>query len=165
MKTTAENELHKSAVLSDCGLYRFRLDRWYDRAGISVAFCLCNPSKANGLIDDPTSRRGIGFMNTWGFGHMIFVNANPFMATDPNSQEIPPMSILRQNDMHLEAVCAEADLIVAAWGDKVISPLAYRAHQVMARCGRRVSALRTTKKGNPSHLLYLPGNLRPFRWG
>src|SRR5882724_1884503 len=51
-----------SAVISNCGLYRYRLDRMLrDDHGPTVAFVMVNPSTADATQDDATIRKCIGF--------------------------------------------------------------------------------------------------------
>ena len=78
------NDLFKtsSAVLSECGLYRYRLDRrWAD--GPTCGFIMLNPSTADAEVDDPTIRRCIGFAKREACGALIVVNIYPLRATKP----------------------------------------------------------------------------------
>lgn len=151
-------EIHRSAVFSADRVYRYRLHRQWGENGIHVAFCLCNPSTADENSEDATSRRGVGFAQLYGAKEMTFVNANPFRATDPKSQEFAPESVMAENDRHLELVAIEADLIIGAWGDGVLPGLGQRALGVFNRMNRQVWCLSRTRKGNPGHPLYLPAS-------
>ena len=128
-----------------------------------VAFVLNNPSIADDEIDDPTVKRGWQFTESWGYGHMIFVNTNPYRATIPRDALRPPEHIMQTNDQWLRYVMAHCELVVCAWGDKANPILAQRAIKVMHSLGP-LHALKVTKLGNPHHPLYLPGDLQPQIW-
>ena len=51
----------RTAVISDDGLYRYRLERVWDDARPALPFVMLNPSTADALVDDPTIRRCVGF--------------------------------------------------------------------------------------------------------
>lgn len=50
-----------SAIISECGLYRVRLERDLGRAGPAVAILGVNPSTADATANDATIRKDIGF--------------------------------------------------------------------------------------------------------
>lgn len=160
----------RSATISPCGLYRFDLVRSVEvenanarRLAGEVVFVLNNPSKADGLTEDPTSRRGIGYMLAWGFARMTFVNTNPYRSTDPRSARMPPEEALECNDAYLRESALRARLVVVAWGDKVNAALASRAVAVL-RGIVPLYALDLSKRGIPRHPLMLKKSLRPFLW-
>jgi hypothetical protein len=74
--------MHRTALLSPCGTFRYRLGRrWSD--GPTVAFVLLNPSTADEVVDDPTVRRCIRFSERDGYGGLEVVNLYAYVATDP----------------------------------------------------------------------------------
>src|SRR5689334_20041621 len=78
----AQSEIVKSAVLSPCGLYRYRLTRrWGD--GPALLFVMLNPSTADATEDDPTIRRCTGFAKREGMPAIEVVNLFAWRATDP----------------------------------------------------------------------------------
>jgi len=64
----------RSAVISDDGKYRYRLDRDLGRDGKTAAFIMVNPSTADAEVDDATIRKLIGFSQRLGFGRFIVGN-------------------------------------------------------------------------------------------
>lgn len=70
-------ETKSSAIISECGAYRYRLERQWDGEKPNVAFLVLNPSTADASQDDPTIRRCIGFARYWGFGGLIVGNPLP----------------------------------------------------------------------------------------
>lgn len=155
---------YRGAMISGDGLYRLWLWRAIStQVQRSCAWVLNNPSTADGIEDDPTVRRAWVFSRTWGYDGMIFVNVNPFRATDPKSAKTPPDVIQQANDEWLCEAMRVTQLVVCGWGDKANPGLAERAVHLMHSRGP-LHALRVTKQGNPQHPLYLPGNLTPQPW-
>ena len=72
----------KSAQISPCGLYRYRLERfWSDKP--ALPFVMLNPSTADADLDDPTIRRCMGFARREGAGGIIVATLHAFRATTP----------------------------------------------------------------------------------
>jgi hypothetical protein len=63
-----------SAIISDCGLYRYRLERHALSGAGSVAWIMVNPSTADATTDDATIRKVIGFSERMGAGWAIVGN-------------------------------------------------------------------------------------------
>jgi hypothetical protein len=156
----------RSAVFSDCGRYRYRLDRVIGE-GPPVAFVLHNPSTAGVEIDDRTSRRGIGYAKTLGFGRLIFVNPWAYIATKPADLWAAQDPIGPLNDAHIQGVLAEVlsdgGRIVAAWG-RINPPARWRPAatariadvvRMVRRGGSELFALGVNQDGSPGHPLYL----------
>lgn len=146
----------RSAVMSDCGLYRYSLMRrlspelWHDHL-------------LPGTVDDATARKGWRYTTGWGYGCMEFINTNPWRSTDPKLARHPPEQALTINDEWLRMSVTESVITICAWGDKANMELARRAHGVMRTLGP-LYAMRVTKLGNPQHPLYLPGDTKPLEW-
>lgn len=164
--------MKRTAVLSECGTFRFQLTRGLERkewsttlAGGFVAWVLNNPSTADADIDDPTSRRCWAFTQAWGYGNMMIVNTNPFRATDPvrARNSMPHERILVANDSWLRYAQGQSPLVVCGWGDKANPELALRAVKVLHAVGP-LHVLGVTQAGNPRHPLYQPGDLKPTLW-
>lgn len=150
-----------SAVISPCGLYRYRLSRLtrvsYDK---TVAFIGVNPSTADATVDDATVRKWIGFASRWGFGRIEVVNLFAFRATDVRklAGEADPIGPL--NDTYIEEALCEADLVVPCWGscDKLPKSLRYRALDIdhaVRHSLAKAKCLGRTKGGDPLHPLML----------
>ncbi len=107
-----------SAEFSPCGRYRYLLRRTWDPSRAGVLFVMLNPSTADGVSDDPTIRRCIGFANTWDYGSLTVANLFALRATDPKAlrrvssdERIGP-----ENDAMLRVARNDASTIVVAWG-------------------------------------------------
>jgi hypothetical protein len=73
-----------SAILSDCGTFRYRLEREVGMIGPVYAYFGVNCSTADHQVDDNTVARWIGFTKLYGGGK--FVVGNPFVALCFSSQ-------------------------------------------------------------------------------
>ena len=74
----------RKAYLSDCGRYRFSLQREWGE-GPSVAWLMLNPSTADAEQDDPTLRRIQDWAARWGYHGVVVVNVFPFRASKPSA--------------------------------------------------------------------------------
>lgn len=153
----------QGATFSPDRRYRYTLWRIWDAALPPVAFILLNPSAADETVLDPTLRRCLGFAQAWGAGGFWIGNVFAFRATDPSvmRQEADPVG--PENDAALLEIAARCPTIVCGWGVHAVHRGRERdVLELLARA--RLTALRLTKSGAPSHPLYLPGDLRPQVW-
>lgn len=154
----------RGAQLSPCGRYRYSLERRWG-SGPAVLFVMLNPSTADGLEDDPTIRRCVGFAQRWGAGSLHVTNLFAHRATKPEAVlRIPDVRELEGPDYWtgMREVLATEGLdrrVVCAWG-------AHGSHlgkgpQMLAHLraqGFTPVALSRTKDGSPGHPLYLPAS-------
>ncbi len=156
----------RSADLSPCGRYRYRLTRAFGRGKGTVAFVLLNPSTADGAKDDPTLRRCMGFAERWGYSRLVVVNLFPFRATYPAEmlRAIDPLG--GDADMWILDAAVDADLVICAWG--ALGKHRSRGDQVRALLSGIRSCvphhLGLCENGQPRHPLYLAGNVEPQPW-
>ena len=116
-------KLHKTAVMSRCERYRYKLTRTWDDDKGKVLFIMLNPSTANHIENDLTTIRCINFAGKWGYGGIMIGNIYPFRAKRPkdlrkwlNDPTIPLDRGYRTNRVHVEEMAEQADIIVCAWG-------------------------------------------------
>lgn len=161
-RVSISNKIHNIAVFSKDEQYRYKLIREWDVSLPSVAFIGLNPSTADESVDDPTIRRCVGFAKAWGYGRLVMLNLFAYRATDPTELrrlDIEPVGAL--NDVFLRALPLHSELIVAAWGAQGT----YLGRDVVVRQRLpNLHYLRLTQGGQPSHPLYLPGDLTPVLW-
>lgn len=98
-----------SAILSPCGLFRFRLEREVGAVGKSFAYFGINPGTADASIDDQTVKKWIGFTEVFGGSRFIIGNAFPFRATDVRALRQARDHRLAENGRHLLSIAADAD--------------------------------------------------------
>lgn len=150
-----------TAVFSPCRTWRYELWRRWNEGLSTCVFVGLNPSTADETVDDPTIRRCVNYAREWGFGSFCMLNLFAFRATDPGWMKEQADPIGPDNDVTLESVCANAGLVVAAWG--VHGTHRGRDRDVVERgLLGDYAVLDVTKDGHPSHPLYLPKTLVPL---
>jgi len=179
------------ARISADGKYRYRLWRewrggelwnWWENGGRPVLdgsgqpigepkvclFVMLNPSTADGVKDDSTIRKCVGFARRWGYDRLDVVNLFAYRVTNPHrllalNHDDDPVGWENQRSIHESS--ADADIVVAAWG-------AHGGHLGQDEtalgwlaCDKPVMCLGETADGHPRHPLYVPYDteLRPFR--
>ena len=111
--------MKKSAIISDCGKYRYELHREWDKKKGKVLFIMLNPSTADADNNDLTTIRCINFAKKWGYGGIMIGNIYPFRAKRPNDlrkwlKDGGTYQFFNRDAVHQMA--EQADLIVCAWG-------------------------------------------------
>ena len=117
-------QLHKTAVISRCEKYRYKLTRTWDEDKKKVLFIMLNPSTANHVENDLTTIRCINFAEKWGYGGIMIGNIYPFRAKRPkdlkkwksDDRYWSLKSEVRDNKNHVGDMAQQADMIVCAWG-------------------------------------------------
>lgn len=161
--------LRKTATISDCGQYRWRLGRhWTEDDTPYLCFVMLNPSTADAQQNDPTIRRCMGFARDHGFGGIEVVNLFAFRATKPADLKRAGFLVGDYCDYYIEQVAAGAGGVCVAWGAHAAHPaVEARVQQVMPMLDRqhhKPQCLHITASGYPSHPLMLPRvcELKPF---
>lgn len=149
-----------SAILSDCGAYRYQLERRWAN-GLTVLWVMLNPSTADGRQDDRTIGRCVDFSKRWGFGGLLVGNLFALRATDPDEllRHADPVGPL--NAWNLSLMCIRASRVVVAWGSHPAATKATFQDVYRGVYGKRVICLGRTKGGAPRHPLYVPASFEP----
>lgn len=158
------------AVISDCGTYRYRLDRFASPHAMVTAVIMVNPSTADATHDDATIRklRGFGERNKW--GHIIVGNLFAYRATDVRELAKAHDPVGPENDDHLIKIMAQADQVVFAWGPITKQPRAIRSRWIDVAAivhGTGLDPLcigPVAKCGHPKHPLMLPYSSAIMNW-
>lgn len=156
-------EVAKAAAISEDGVYRYWLSRWWDLSLPTVSFIMLNPSTADHEKDDPTVRRCMGYAMRWGFGRLNVLNLYALRTPYPQELWMADDPIGPMNDFYIEEHAV--GMVVAAWGASAGvrgSVRAVHVRKLLADRGRSLSALRLTAGGHPGHPLYLPRDLKPI---
>ena len=150
----------KTAEISPCGQYRYRLGRQWDKRLPVCLWVMLNPSTADASIDDRTIKRCVDYSVRWGHGGILVGNLFGWRATNRHELRQVEDPVGPENDRHLRAMLAEAGLVVCAWG----TDGSYRGRdtEVMEMLNGRGHALVVLRGGNPGHPLYLPPTARPI---
>jgi hypothetical protein len=162
--------MKSTALISDCGTYRYRLTRCWDESLPSCMFIMLNPSTADDAIDDPTIKKCIRYAKAWGYGKLYVGNLFAYRHTDRSVMKKAFEPAGSDNRGHVEKmarkVIRSGGVCVAAWGedgkhrdqDKLM--IAW-----FAELGIPLHYLRLTKnKRFPCHPLYLPTDHKPTIW-
>jgi hypothetical protein len=149
-----------SAIISQCGTYRYRLDRQIQFYGPVFAYFGINGSTATADTDDHTVRKWSGFTKLNGGSRFIVGNAFAYRSKNVAALAHATDPVGPDNDLHLAKIIAEADILVPCWGqrDKVPSHLHYRFAQLsemLFDSGKPVKVWGLTKSGDPLHPLTL----------
>lgn len=169
--------MNRSAVISACGTYRYRLDRsWhfplaFQQPRSAVLFVMLNPSTADAEVDDPTIRRCVDFAKRWGHDRLIVCNVFAFRATDPRELAKHAEAGGARgplNHRYLHDAAAEASRVVVAWGASGTRLMYWRYAQRATQEALEPAALHSigapTKDGHPRHPLYLKAAERLQAW-
>lgn len=139
--------------------FRWSLSRAWG-SGAPALVCMCNPSDADGEINDPTIGRCNELFKALGYGGYNAVNWSPHIATDPkelarwcwnNPDEWA--AIHDENLALIRSLSDAAAVRVVAWGNMITVGL--KASEVLAALsldGRHpLYCFGTTKNGRPKH--------------
>lgn len=153
-----------SAVISDDGLYRYRLERRLaEPTGDRTAcFVMLNPSTADANEDDPTIRRCVGFARDWDCRRLIVVNLYGLRSTDPRRLMAVTDPEGPENLTHVQWAVTEADFTVCAWGGSL--PLRMPPAALEWLAGAEAWCLGKTRNGQPRHPLYLRADTSLEMW-
>lgn len=158
-----------SAVISDCGLFRYRLERDLSRSGPTVAILGVNPSKADATINDPTIKKDMGFGARLGWGRIIKGNKFAFRSTDVKALRTARDAIGPDNDVHLEQIMRDAERVIVAWGPLAKVPAVHRGRwkevvKIADRVGRKLFCFGAADDGQPRHTLMLAYDTPLIEW-
>ncbi|NKI32902.1 DUF1643 domain-containing protein [Muricauda sp. DJ-13] len=143
--------LEKGAVFSNCLNYRFLLWRCWDKKLPKVLFIGLNPSVADDVKDDATTKKLISFAKLNGYGGLVLGNCFPFIATNPKN--LNDYSFLRQNDNWLKSIRPNLSEVVFAWGN--FSTVYENKRDVdMQKLFPSARIISKNKNGSPKHPLY-----------
>lgn len=160
-----------SAVISPCGLYRYRLEREWSPDRGTVAFIMVNPSTADSEQDDATIRKVRGFAQRHGYSRLIVGNLFAYRATDIRNLKGISFgdAVGPDNNFHLHQIIGDADRIVVAWGPvaKVPKPFRNRWQQIVKLAngwGKPLYCIGTANDGHPRHPLMTPYSMPLANW-
>lgn len=106
--------MHKSAIIIDS--YRYELRRYWDGSLPVACFIMLNPSTADGMQDDATIRKCIGFAKRWGYGGIIVVNLFAHRSTDWRGIKRALDPIGPSNQLYVADAIRDAMTVICAWG-------------------------------------------------
>ncbi|OXR47888.1 hypothetical protein PuT2_15460 [Pusillimonas sp. T2] len=157
----------KSAIISDCEQYRYRLTR-QEQSLIGnkppIAFLMLNPSTADATEDDPTIRRLIGFARTWGHSGVVVANLYALRSPNPTALWSHTDPVGPDNDRHLLKLAKSHSDIVCAWGNNARADRVGHVVQLLKNQGATLWCLGQTNSGAPRHPLYVKSDQELLEW-
>lgn len=151
--------MQKSAMISQCGKYRYELRRIWNEAKCSVLFICLNPSTADHEQEDNTSRVCINYAKRWDYGGLVIANLFAYRATDPARLRDVDDPVGSENDRLLRILINEASLTVCAWSNH--GGYLNRDKTVLSLI-KSPFCLTVLKSGRPGHPLYKRRTLTPI---
>lgn len=172
MRSDRPQYVLKAADLSECGQYRYTLHRqWVQTESPKrLLFVMLNPSSANGLLDDPTVGKCVGFAQRLGYDALSIGNLYAWRSPYPKALMKAADPVSPDNDAWLTALVRNCDRAIAAWGNsaRVLGPVwREREAAVIDLLTREKHLYRLgslTVDGNPRHPLYLKYDTEPVVW-
>lgn len=149
------------AVISPCGVYRYRLTRVWDTGLTRLLWVMLNPSTADATSDDPTIRRVTAFTKRFGYGGFDVVNLYSYRATNPRDLATASDRFGPDHKHHRAMALTDCSGIVVAWGSSAFVKQAPRLFWCRLP---NVKCLGTTKTGHPRHPLYVKGDRELMDW-
>lgn len=162
-----------SAIFSPCGHYRLRLDR---DCGLPIdgskvfGFFGINPSYAGEVTNDPTVSKLHGFTIRNGGHRFIVGNVFSYCSTDVTELARIAEPCGPDHDAYLQAIIAEADVLVPCWGrsDKVPPSIRGKIQSTLdtlLASGKPVLTFGLTLSGDPKHPVRLGYATPLVPWG
>lgn len=152
------------ALWSDCGAYRYLLERRWGEGG-TLLYILLNPSTATEAENDPTLERCERRARALGYGGFTVVNLFAWRATRPADLRHAADPVGPENDAVLTDAVADARAVLCGWGAR--GALLGRGAAVAARlraAGVAAGHLGFTRHGHPRHPLYVAYAVTPQPW-
>lgn len=161
-----------TAVISECGTYRYMLRRdppsglGFSMPDVGTAlFIMLNPSTADATVDDPTIRRCKAFAYRWGCNGLAVMNLYALRSPSPADLWRHPNPVGPDNDMWLRTAAREHETVVFAWGANAKPDRVREVHSIFSGSRhRQILCLGTTKDGSPRHPLYVRGDQPLVDW-
>ena len=147
--------MRRDAIISNDGLYRYRLERTWDLGKPKCLYVMLNPSDADDKIDDRTIKARIRFAQDWGYGALMVGNLFAYRSPYPRKLKTVDDPIGPENDLYLAAMLSEADKVIDAWGNGDTLQGRDAAVLSLLEDAKPVWTFGLTQKGQPKH----PGRL------
>lgn len=167
VRIKVEEGVVSSAVFSECGKYRYRLIRRWERLGQMVLFVMQMPSVADIENNDPTVAKCCRYAKRWGYSGVMIGNVDPFRSTDNKNMKHDQFS--NENVNHVVEMAKISHLVVLASGKPPAGlSHAYGSfydsffHGLPIEHLGKLSYLKINKDFSFRHPLYLKEDLTPM---
>ena len=151
-----------STIISNCGTYRYRLERIFGPQPETCMFIMLNPSTADHVINDLTVKRCLRFAAAFGCGRLLVGNLFAYRTTWPEELKLAVKPEGPNNLRHLKRMCMESNIVIAAWGEN--GKFLGQDQKILAKLwewGVPLHVLKLSKGGHPRHPSRLSAALVP----
>lgn len=161
--------MEKTALISPCGRYRYRLTRRWG-PGALLPFVMLNPSTADADVDDATIRRCMSFARREERGGIVVGNLFAYRATDPEAlravaDPVGPSNVSALTGIIIDAAFAGVP-VLCGWGAySRLKDQDAMLRRIAAKHGVKLVCLGTTMAGYPRHPLYVRRDQPLVEWG
>jgi len=150
----------RSAIFSECGLYRYLLVHDFGGPGPVISLGMVNPSEANEAKNDPTMTRVDGFAQRMRASKVVVWNEFALIDKDVRALRTAADPIGPENDAYIAQAIQGADIHIVAWGplSKLPKPLRNRWREVadvLLSAGAKPMCWGTAQDGQPRHPLMI----------
>ncbi len=157
----------KGAYFSSGSWHRYNLWRMWDETKPRVMWVMLNPSMANTVWDDFTTKKCMRYAQRWGYGSIGIVNLFSTVCSNPKrlKEKARPALYDNETDQVLLEETMGRELVIAAWGRH--GTLLGRDKEVVHRLrshGVVFHALQLTVDGIPYHPMNVKSDTTPFLW-
>jgi hypothetical protein len=171
MPVTAQRDLleESSAVFSECGAYRYRLDRRWDDKLPPLAFGMLNPSTADEIRNDATIERCERRARSLGFGSLVVWNLFAYRTVSPKILKSHHNPVGPENDDFIRDIMMEikrrSGFVIVGWGSHGVYQERYKcALELSALLDVDLYCLGLTNSGQPRHPLYVSYEITTTKW-
>ena len=145
-----------TAVISDDGLYRYRLARDIDGGDPDrqLAFVMLNPSTADADVDDQTIRRCKGYARRQACGRLVVVNLFAYRTVSPDvlrQAHRDGVDIVGPNNLVYVDQAMRSSMVVVAWGNNAATCPPTPVGTLLANWSQPLWCLGLTGAGHPRH--------------
>ncbi len=161
-----KGEVTKDALISSDELHRHYLLRIWDNTKAYVNYIMLNPSTADGINDDPTTRKLIHYTKQEGYGGFIVTNLCSYRTSSPQvlieANRLEGYVYNDETNHWIKYVANICELHVLAYGnhgDCFIKRVKF-VHKVLDKLGKHFYCFAVTKTNQPLHPLHSKKNLR-----
>ncbi|OIA98736.1 hypothetical protein AK95_16385 [Paenibacillus sp. LC231] len=145
--------MKQGAVFDSEKKYRYLLTRKWDLTLPKLLYIMLNPSTANEVLEDQTSRQCLYFANKFKYGSLEVVNLYSLISTNPKRLKeslIDPVG--PETDKYIVEAALRADRVVIAWGEKHFFNKRDKQVMELLRSERiGLFCLKKAKSGQPRH--------------
>ncbi|MFC3884628.1 DUF1643 domain-containing protein [Bacillus songklensis] len=153
--------MKREAIFDETGTYRYSVSRvWDENNKRKVTFVLLSPGMADEHKEDATMTKCILLAKRWGFGSLEIVTLFAYQASRHTllKELTKEEAVGYDNDRYIQYAVADADLVVAAWGEN--STIHGRDRDLISLLeGVPLCCLGKTHHHYPCHPLFVPYNV------